>query len=56
MENLTQRWALSGPSVFQNQGTFFDFQERVGKTSPTPPPFPSPSWAHASVAEYVQYP
>ena len=32
MENLTQRWIQSGP-LFQNQGTFFDFQKRAGEAS-----------------------
>ena len=32
MENLTQRWTQSGP-LFQNQGTFFDFQIRAREAS-----------------------
>ena len=33
MENLTQKWTQSG-YFLQNQGTFFDFQNRAGEASP----------------------
>ena len=32
MENLTQRWTQTG-HYLQNQGTFFDFQNRAGEAS-----------------------
>ena len=36
MENLTQRWTLSGP-FYQNQGNFFNFQKRAGEACPLSP-------------------
>ena len=36
MKDSTQGWTQLGP-FFQNQGTFFDFQKRVGEASPTSP-------------------
>ena len=47
MENLTGRWAQSG-SFFPKSGHFFDFQKGQGR-----PPFPPPSCAPVSVAEYA---
>ena len=43
MEDLTQGWTQLEP-FFQTQGTFFDFQKRVGEAYPPPPP---PSYAPA---------
>ena len=37
MGDSTQGWTQLG-TFFQNQCTFFDFQERTGEASPTCPP------------------
>ena len=34
IENLTQRWTISGYFFLQYQGTFFDFQKRARRLSP----------------------
>ena len=34
IENLTQKWTISGYFFLQYQGTFFDFQKRAGRPSP----------------------
>ena len=34
IENLTQKWTISGYFFLQYQGTFFDFQKRAGRLFP----------------------
>ena len=47
MENLTQRWAQSGP-FFAKSGLFFRFSKRAGEVYPL-----SPSSAAVNVTEYT---
>ena len=47
MENLTQRWAQSGP-FFAKSGLFFRFAKRAGEPYPL-----SPSSAAVNVTEYT---
>ena len=55
MENLTQRWTQSGPSFFQNQSTFFDFQEKGRGGLCLPPLVAGLTIINASTAIYIYW-